>query len=167
MKLYYKVLPLFVFAVLFSCQPQVEETPKEDTAAVNRAFVENWFTALNSPNWKEEIKPYLSDEGFIELHAPYREAFPEYQASVLNVITEGNMVVTHIKVQASHQGEFPYDEFKGVEPSGTTAEWTEVMAFDVVDGKFGADPGFFFIDYKTRMEQFGIQCLPDEADGTE
>lgn len=159
---------ILFFFVLFSCQPTASnESTAEDSSVTNRAFVENWFAALNSSNWKEEVKPYLSDEGFIELHAPFREAFPDYQASVLNVITEGKMVVVHIKVKASHQGDFPYGEFEGVEPSGKTAEWTEVMAFDVVDGKFGSDPGFFLIDQKTRMEQLGIQCLPEGSDSTE
>ncbi len=153
---------LFIF-FLFSCQPQSEELPKEDTAAANRAFVDSWFAAINSSNWKEEVKPFFNDEGFIELHSTFREAFPDYHATVLDVISEGNKVVTHFKVRASHQGEFPFDEFQGVEPSGKTAEWTEVMAFDVVDGKFGAYPGFFLIDYKSRMEQFGIKCFSQEV----
>ncbi len=161
---------LFIFLVanliMISCQPQAAQTAETvDHTAKATEFINNWFTALNSSNWEEEVKAFLTeDDSFAEFHKPFREAFPDYHATVKEVISDGETIVAYIKVKASHQGDFPFGEFKGVEPSGKTAEWEEVLASRLIDGKFSPNPTFFLADNLGRMQQFGIDCLPKEKD---
>lgn len=154
---------LFVFLIVSSCQPQTEQVAETvDPNVEAKAFINTWFTALNSSNWEVEVKPLLAEgDNFIALHKPFREAFPDYHATVMQVISDGKTTVSHIKVKASHKGIFPYGEFKGVEPSGKTAEWDEVMSFNIKDGKLADNSGFFLSDNMSRMLQLGIQCLPE------
>ena len=154
---------LFVSLVLISCQPQEQQAAEViDHSAEAEAFINKWFTALNAANWQEEVKPLLTeDNDFVSFHKPFREAFPDYHATVKQVVADGETIVAHIKVKASHKGRFPYGEFKDVEPSGKTAEWDEVMSFVLEDGKV-TTAGFFLADNLSRMKQYGIECLPQE-----
>lgn len=158
MKNLFSSLSMLLLAVLLFSFEQPKEAPAGHTA-----FIKNWFNALNSSNWEEEVMPYLADpDGFIDTHRPFRAAFPDYHATVEDVVSEGDKVVAFIQVEASHQGDFPYGVFKGVEPSGKSAKWREVIASTIQDGKFAREWGYFLADEVARMQQFGIDCLPQK-----
>lgn len=158
MKNHFTSVSVLLLGVLLFSFGQPKEAPTG-----HAEFVKNWFEVLNSSNWEEEVRPYLADpDGFIKRHKPFRAAFPDYHATVKDVVSEGDKVVAFIQVKASHRGDFPYGIFKGVEPSGTSAEWQEVIASTIEDGKFIREWGYFLADDVARMQQFGIDCLPEK-----
>ncbi len=164
-----RYFPLLCFlAAIYSCQSSASKEQSEHAAA-NEAIITDWFAALNSDKWEEELKPFLENpDGFINMHKPFREAFPDYQATVNEFVTAENTVVSFITVKATHSGDFPYGVFNGVSPSGNTAEWNEVISFNIKDGMLDLGSSQFFLDEVSRMQQFSINCLTqEEAESTE
>jgi steroid delta-isomerase-like uncharacterized protein len=65
---------------------------------------------------------------FVEM---YRNAFPDAQMSIEDVIAEGDKVVTRWTVRATHQG-----ELMGIPPSGNRVEVRGISLDRIESGKF-------------------------------
>jgi steroid delta-isomerase-like uncharacterized protein len=59
-----------------------------------------------------------------------RAAFPDLQVTIEHLIAEGDMVVNHVSLTGTHQG-----EFAGLAPSGKPWKATAISVVRVADGK--------------------------------
>jgi predicted ester cyclase len=75
------------------------------------------------------------------------------------MIAEGDKVVVRGRVRATHNGEFPVTELKGITPTGMQIEWDEVWIVQVVDGRFGEE-GYSILDGVSRLQQLGVLSTP-------
>lgn len=88
----------------------------------NKVMVRRWIETLNQENWRELIVEFFptptdADE-FIQEHSTFRTAFPDYHFTIDDMVAEGDKVVVRGTVRATHQGEFPMGELKGIAPTG-------------------------------------------------
>ena len=132
----------------------------------NKALVRRYITALNKPNWMDLIEEFLPPDTigpFIVQHQPFRAAFPDYHFAIQEIINEGEKLVVLGTVHATHEGDFPYGEFKYIPPSGKRLSWQEIWVGSIKDSKLGE--GYILIDVESRMVQLGlVMVLEKELD---
>lgn len=122
----------------------------------NKAFVRRWVETLNQENWVErvsEIQPTPADAAeFIAMHTTFRAAFPDYHFTIDELIAEGDKVVVRGRTRATHLGEFPVGELKGIAPTAKQLEWSEVWIYG-----FGKPTDFWMlVDGVSRLQQLGV-----------
>jgi predicted ester cyclase len=82
---------------------------------------------------------------------PFREAFPDFQMQVIDVIAEDDKVVGYFKCSGTHHG-----EWRGHAPTGRRFESIdEIYVFRVEDGKL-ASALAIVEDNLTRLRQLGL-----------
>jgi predicted ester cyclase len=82
---------------------------------------------------------------------PFRDAFPDFQMQVVDVIAEDDKVVGYFKCSGTHQG-----EWRGHAPTGRRFESIdEIYVFRVEDGKL-ASALAIVEDNLTRLRQLGL-----------
>jgi SnoaL-like polyketide cyclase len=87
--------------------------------------------------------------------APFREAFPDVEMKVVELVAEGEKVAGRFKCSATNLG-----EWRGQPPTGRRFEGVdEVYFFRVVDGRIAEAWGLE--DTPSRMRQLGLR----EAEG--
>ena len=94
-----------------------------------------------------------SAKQFVEV---YRNAFPDIQMTVEDVIAEGDKVVTRWTVRATHQG-----ELMGISPSGNRVEVTGISIDRIEGGKFVET----WSNYDTlgMMQQIGAMASAEQV----
>jgi predicted ester cyclase len=124
----------------------------EDIKAYARRMVE----ALNHENWRELIVEFLSTpavaDEFIQQHATFRTAFPDYHFTIDDLIAEGDKVVVRGTVRATHRDEYPFAELKDIAPTGKQLDWEEVWIFSRSD----STDFWMLIDGVSRLQQLGV-----------
>jgi len=60
----------------------------------------------------------------------YLDIFPDYAGETERMVAEGDTVAVRYRVSGTHTG-----EYRDVEPTGHTAEWTGMAMYRVEDGK--------------------------------
>lgn len=122
----------------------------------NKAFVRRWVEALNQENWAERVSEFLPTPAdaaeFIAMQTTFRTAFPDYHFTIDDLIAEGDKVVVRGRTRATHVGEFPVGELKGIAPTGKQLEWAEVWIFDL--GK--PMDSWLLVDGVSRLQQLGV-----------
>ena len=82
---------------------------------------------------------------------PFRDAFPDFQMQVVDVIAEHDKVVGYFNCSGTHQG-----EWRGHAPTGRRFESIdEIYVFRVEDGKL-ASALAIVEDNLTRLRQLGL-----------
>jgi predicted ester cyclase len=82
---------------------------------------------------------------------PFRDAFPDFQIQVVDVIAEDDKVVGYFKCSGTHRG-----EWRGHAPTGRRFEAIdEIYVFRVEDGKLASAP-VVVEDNLTRLRQLGL-----------
>lgn len=82
-----------------------------------------------------------------------REAFPDLEVDINDIIAEGDRVVSRHTVSGTHEG-----EFMGVPPTGKEIEWDAILIFRIVDGKITDQ--WIEQDRLSLMAQLGLVDLP-------
>ena len=131
----------------------------------NKEIMRRWNATLNQENWEDHIaelsQAFNTPEEaktLFDQHREFRQAFSNYQATIDHMIAEGNKVAVFQTVRATHVGEFPYGELKGIAPTGKTLEWTEASVVTLVNGK--ANVNAFIADGVSRLQQLGVLSSP-------
>jgi predicted ester cyclase len=124
----------------------------------NKAIVREFDECLNRPNWAELVRKFFptpaAADDFEKMHAEFRAAFPEYHATTVDMIAEGDKVVTRDRVRAVHKAEFAVAELKGIPGSGKTLEWEEVLIYRISGDKIV--DGWLLVDGVARLRQLGV-----------
>ena len=69
-------------------------------------------------------------EGIKQTVPMFRTAFPDLQFNIVDLIAEGDKVVSRLTIQATHKG-----EFMGISPTGKQVSITGIDIVRIVDGK--------------------------------
>ena len=143
-----------------------EATPEAEQLV--REYVEMW-------NEQEYSKiPDLVSESFVmhdpaapadEVPGPEREVhgpegletfirgvtagFPDFRVSVLDMLSDGDLVMYEAEIAMTHEG-----EFDGVPPTGQEIESREMSKYRIEDGKIQEHRVYF--DLQEMFEQLGI-----------
>jgi len=113
------------------------------TEDANKNLVRRYLNAFNDRD-REAMKELLADDivehgiheelhgvdeilGFLDAHF---DTFPDYSGEAGAVVAEGDTVVVRYTVRGTHTG-----EYRDVEPTGNTAEWTGMAMYRVEDDR--------------------------------
>lgn len=84
-----------------------------------------------------------------------REAFPDLDVTVENLIAEGNTVAQHVTIRGTHEG-----EIMGIEPTGNEIEISNMVFSRIEDGQ--VVERWRTTDELNRLQQLGAIELPAE-----
>jgi steroid delta-isomerase-like uncharacterized protein len=106
---------------------------------------------------REELPPGIprGREGVIQLTSMLRSAFPDLQATIDDIIAEGDKVVIRQTWTGTHQG-----EFMGVPPTGKSVSIGVIDIIRVDGGKFVEHWGQ--MDSMGLMQQLGAIPMPGQ-----
>jgi steroid delta-isomerase-like uncharacterized protein len=136
--------------------------PEQNKQLVRR-FVDEYQTAGSESAFEELLDPNIVNhsrppgspdgaEGVRQIFDMFRTAFPDFRATVLDQVAEGDKVVTRKIFNGTHQG-----DFMGIPATGREIE---IVVIDIVrlrDGRIAEHWGLF--DQVGLMAQLG--ALPE------
>ena len=137
----------------------------EQNKEVVRQMVEEMFNRGNlgrageflAPDFveREELPPGIPSgrEGVIQLTAMLRSAFPDFRATIDDLVAEGDKVVIRQTWRGTHKG-----EFMGVPPTGKSVSIGVIDIIRVDGGKFVEHWGQ--MDTMGLMQQLGAIPTP-------
>ena len=122
----------------------------------------NFIDEVTDPNFVSHDPSSPQDmgggvEGTRYFTQMYRNAFPDIQMSVEDVIAEGDKVVTQWTVRATHQG-----ELMGIPPSGNRVKVTGISIDRIEGGKVVETWSNY--DALGMMQQLGMVPEPQQAE---
>lgn len=132
----------------------------EQNKALARQMVEQIFNQGNisqvdeflAPNFveHEELPPGIpaGREGVKELTAGFRNTFPDFKATIDDMVAEGDKVVIRMTWTGTQKG-----EFMGVPPTGKKVSFSVIDVIRIADGKFVEHWGL--MDSMGLMQQLG------------
>ena len=82
--------------------------------------------------------------------ADYRQAFPDLQVTVEDLIAEGDKVVARLRFRGTHRG-----ELEGIAPTGRRVDCTGIVVSRMEGGKIAEDWANF--DDLGMMRQLGVR----------
>jgi hypothetical protein len=166
-----KLLVVLTVFALLSCNEQnkrehealqaklVNFEAKETEEKKVREYAEAYVNAMNSPNWKTEIRKYLkegpdADKFLNEEYTLFRKSFPNATTVIKHMAVEGNECILWLEETANYAAmytgsdkEFRDHILGGIKADNQKLTWNEVWYFDVVDGKFGGKWDFLKDNY--------------------
>jgi steroid delta-isomerase-like uncharacterized protein len=95
-------------------------------------------------------------EGFKQFVQGLRAAFPDFQYTLLDEISEGDRVVQRFSVHATQRG-----DYIGIPASGKEATWSEIHIARVENGKLVEHWGV--VDQLSLLQQLGVIPQPEGA----
>ena len=142
----------------------------EQNKALVRQMVEEVFNRGNisladkflAPDFveREELPPGVprGREGVKQLTTMFRSAFPDFKATIDDLIAEGDKVVIRQTWTGTHKG-----EFMGMPPTGKRMSIGVIDIIRIAEGKFVEHWGQ--MDNLSMMQQLGVIPAPGEGEG--
>lgn len=109
----------------------------------SKSIVKRYLTAFNDRDWDrledllaaDAVEHGIHDElhGFdeiVDFLDSHFEAFPDYSGTTEAITAEDELVTVRYRATGTHTG-----EYKDLEPTGLTAEWTGLAMYRVENGK--------------------------------
>jgi predicted ester cyclase len=108
----------------------------------------------------EELPPGIpaGSEGVKQLSTMFRSAFPDFKATIDDMIAEGDKVVVRGTWSGTHEG-----EFMGIPPTGKRVSFGVIDIVRIAGGKFVEHWGQ--MDNMGLMQQLGLSPAPGEGEG--
>ena len=106
----------------------------------------------------EELPPGIPSgrEGVKQLTDMFRSAFPDFQATIDDIVAEGDKVVIRQTWSGTHKG-----EFMGVPPTGKSVSFGVIDIIRIAGGKFVEHWGQ--MDSMGMMQQLGAIPAPGQS----
>jgi predicted ester cyclase len=106
----------------------------------------------------EELPPGTpaGPEGVKQLSTALRSAFPDFRATIDDIIAEGDKVVTRSTWSGTHKG-----EFMGIAPTGKSVSFGVIDIVRIAGGKFVEHWGQ--MDNVGLMQQLGVTPAPGQG----
>jgi steroid delta-isomerase-like uncharacterized protein len=140
----------------------------EQNKALVRQMVEEVFNRGNisladkflAPDFveREELPPGIprDREGVKQLTTMFRAAFPDFKATIDDIIAEGDKVVIRQTWSGTHKG-----EFMGIPPTGKSVSFGVIDIIRIAGGKFVEHWGQ--MDSMGLMQQLGAIPTPGQS----
>lgn len=144
--------------------------PTEQNKALVRQMVEQVFNRGDvglvdeflAPDFveHEELPPGLprGREGVKQFFTTFRSAFPDFRATIDDIVAEGDKVVVRQSWSGTHKG-----EFMGVPPTGKSVSFGVIDIMRIAGGKFVEHWGQS--DSMGLMQQLGAIPTPGQGGG--
>jgi steroid delta-isomerase-like uncharacterized protein len=114
-------------------------------ATSNKELVRDYLRAFNDRD-EETLRELLADdvvehgiheqltgpEEVVDFHRRHFEMFPDYTGTTEAIVAEDDLVTVRYAVEGTHTG-----EYRDVEPTGHTAEWTGMAMYRVENDQIG------------------------------
>jgi steroid delta-isomerase-like uncharacterized protein len=137
----------------------------EQNKQVVRRFVDEYQTGGSESAFAELLHPDFVNhsaapgmspgvDGVAQIFDMFRAAFPDFRATVLDQVAEGDKVVTRKVFHGTHEG-----DFAGIPPTGRKVEILVIDILRIRDGRLAEHWGVF--DQMGLMQQLG--ALPEPA----
>jgi predicted ester cyclase len=137
----------------------------EQNKQIVRRFVDEYQTRASETAFEELLDPDVIDhsrppgiapgaEGVRQQFDGFRAAFPDFRATILDQVAEGDKVVTYKAFHGTHEG-----DLWGIPPTGREVE---ILVIDIVrirDGRIAEH--WNVVDQLGLMRQLGV--LPEPA----
>lgn len=115
---------------VYAMQP-VAALPAETTALeANKAFIGEYFAALNQDKSPATVERFVVDEVLIHHIDLFETAFPGYQLRAEEMLAEGNKVFVRTTFTGVHNG-----DLMGIAPTGNAVEIAIALVYEIEDGK--------------------------------
>lgn len=134
---------------VYGVQPVVASEPAADTVAANKAFVLEYFAALNQDKSPATVDKYMTDEVLKEHIVMFETAFPGYQLSAKEMVAEGDRVAVRIEFTGTHDG-----DLMGIAPTGKPVAIEIGMIYRIENGKIVEH--WMLADQLTMLQQIGV-----------
>jgi steroid delta-isomerase-like uncharacterized protein len=144
--------------------------PTEQNKAIFRRMVEEIFNRGNmslvdeflAPDFieREELPPGIPPgrEGVKQMTIMFRSAFPDFKATIDDMIAEGDKVVVRMTWSGTHKG-----EFMGIPPTGKSVSFGVIDIVRFARDKFVEHWGM--MDSTSMMQQLGAVPAPGVVEG--
>ena len=137
---------------VYAVQPVVAAAPAADTAA-NKAFVLEYFAALNQDKLPATVDKYMTDEVLKEHIVMFETVFPGYQLTAKEMVAEGDRVAVRIEFTGVHDG-----DLMGIAPTGKPVTIEIAMIYRIENGKIVEH--WMLSDLLGVMQQIGVIPAP-------
>ncbi|MBI1298847.1 hypothetical protein GC175_28270 [bacterium] len=117
--------------------------------AANKAFIEEYFAALNQDKSAATVDNYVADEVLKHHIEMFEAAFPGYQLKAEKIIAEGDEVFVLATCTGVHNG-----ELAGIAPTRKAVELPLALTYKIIDGKI-VDHLMLF-DQVMMLQQLGV-----------
>lgn len=113
------------------------------TEEANKELVRRYLNAFNDGDW-DALSDFLAEDvvehgvheelhgvdEVIEFLQRHFDVFPDYSGDTRAIVAESDTVVVRYDVRGTHEG-----EYRDVEPTGNTAEWTGIAMYRIEDDR--------------------------------
>ena len=117
----------------------------------------SWVDEFMAPDFveREELPPGIQRDrdGVKQLTIALRSAFPDFKATIDDIVAEGDKVVIRMTWRGTHKG-----EFMGVPPTGKSISIGVIDIIRLAEGKFVEHWGI--MDSMALMQQLGAMPAP-------
>ena len=135
-----------------------------------RTFIKEYIAAFNDKDWQTKAPKYMQPgdalDAFLEEHAAFRKAFPDYKSTIKHLMVDGNKGMLWLANEGTYTNSYSFDNstygdeiLLGVDANNQKLSWDETWYFDVVNGRFGNEWDFIK-DHKKVMEGLGLKTAP-------
>ena len=139
---------------VYGVQPVVASEPAADTvAAANKAFVLEYFAALNQDKSPATVDKYMTDEVLKEHIVMFETAFPGYQLTAKEMVAEGDRIAVRIEFTGTHTG-----DLMGIAPTDKPVTIEIAMIYRIENGKIVEH--WMLADQLTMLQQIGVIPAP-------
>lgn len=139
----------------------------DENKAVALRYVEEGFSAGNEETLDELFAPNFVNhdpgvpmvrdlEGLKENMRVMRQAFPDIEASIDALLTDGDYVTKRFTVRGTHRG-----EFNGIPPTGKQIECQGIDVLRISGGKI--EEIWMSFDYLGVLQQLGVLPQPEQV----
>jgi steroid delta-isomerase-like uncharacterized protein len=116
----------------------------------------NTVDQVIAPNWDNHDGSTQGYEGFKQLTAGFRTAFPDGQVEIEDMLEEGDKVAARWRLRGTNTG-----SFMGIPPTGKAVNVTATGIFRVVDGK--VTDNWVNFDMLGLLQQLGVVPAPGQG----
>jgi predicted ester cyclase len=139
----------------------------EESKRIVRRFIDEYQTGASDASFAELLHPDVVDhsrppgiapgaEGVRQQFDGFRAGLPDFRATILHQVAEGDLVITHPVFNGTHTG-----ELMGIPPTGREVEILVMDVVRVADGRIVEHWGL--VDRLGLLQQLGAIPEPEAA----
>jgi predicted ester cyclase len=139
----------------------------EESKRIVRRFIDEYQTGASDASFAELLHPDVVDhsrppgiapgaEGVRQQFDGFRAGLPDFRATILHQVAEGDLVITHKVFNGTHTG-----ELMGIPPTGREVEILVMDVVRVADGRIVEHWGL--VDRLGLLQQLGAIPEPEAA----
>ena len=119
----------------------------------NKEFIRSYFAAVCQDKSPTIVNQYVTDEELKHHIALFEAAFPGYQLTADEMVSEGETVFVRATFEGTHKG-----DLMGIAPTGKSVTIPIALTYRIVDGKIVDH--WMLADQLSMMQQLGVIPVP-------